>query len=166
MRKFWYWLLPLSWMGVIFYSSGTPYENQDIKPLLGNFFDFSFLEPALGWISFTYHNSVVSVDSLGVEGFIEFFIRKGAHVTVFFLLLCFVYLAISKTSGMMFYKRMILSFLLSAAYAILDEIHQGFTPNRTPYIGDVVIDSIGAILAILLIAIIRWWKMKKVKKTT
>ncbi|RDW15656.1 VanZ family protein [Oceanobacillus chungangensis] len=161
MRKYWYWLLPLSWMGVIFYSSGTPYENQDIKPFLGNFIDLSFLEPIISWISFTYHNSIVSVRVLGVEGFIEFFIRKGAHVTVFFLLLCFIFLAISKTSGITFHRRMLFSFLLTVAYAILDEIHQGFTPNRTPYIGDVVIDSIGAAIAALLIMTLHSKKLTK-----
>lgn len=161
MRKYWYWLLPLSWMGVIFYSSGTPYENQDIKPILGNFLDLSFLRPILGWISFTYHNSLISVGELGVDGFIEFFIRKGAHVTVFFLLVCFLYLAITKTIGLAFRWQMVYSFLLTVAYAILDEIHQGFTPNRTPYAGDVVIDSIGAAFAVLLILAIRLWKRRK-----
>ncbi|RDW17006.1 VanZ family protein [Oceanobacillus arenosus] len=166
MRKYWYWLLPLGWMSVIYYSSGTPYENQDIKPLLGNFLDLSFLQPILGWISFTYHNSLVSVDVLGVDGFIEFFIRKGAHVTVFFLLVCLFYLAIRKTIGLVFHWQMMYSFLLTVAYAILDEIHQGFTPNRTSYAGDVVIDSIGAAFAVLLIVAIRWWRRRKSQKAT
>ncbi|WP_461178374.1 VanZ family protein [Virgibacillus ainsalahensis] len=162
MRNYLYWLLPLIWMGVIFYSSATPYENQDIKPLLNDFpMDLSFLEPVLGWISFTYHQSVVSVDALGVTGFIEFFIRKGAHVGVFLLLMCLFYLAFHKSTGLRFKTTLLFSFLLTVAYAVIDEFHQGFTPNRTPYIGDVFLDSFGALLASGILILIHWLKSKK-----
>ncbi|MFD1849034.1 VanZ family protein [Oceanobacillus bengalensis] len=159
MKKILYWLLPVGWMGIIFISSSTPYENQDIKPLLGSFIDFSFLEPLVSWITFTYNQSLVSVDALGINGFIEFFIRKGAHFGVFFVLLCLFYFAIVKTTHLTYKKAIFISFLLSVAYAITDELHQGMTPNRTPYVGDVIIDSIGAGIAILCISILRWWKM-------
>jgi len=151
MRKYLYWLLPIGWMGIIYYSSSTPYEDQDIKPLLGSLFDFSFLEPLVGWISFTYNHSIVSVQTHGINGFIEFFIRKGAHVTVFFLLTCFLYIAFKKTTYLANHWIFVVSFLLTVLYAISDEIHQGMTPDRTPYIGDVVLDSIGALLAVLCI---------------
>ncbi|PAV31005.1 VanZ family protein [Virgibacillus profundi] len=165
MRRFLYWLLPLTWMGVIFYSSSTPYEKQNIKPLLFETIDLSFLEPFLSWISFTYHHSVVSIETHGVAGFIEFFIRKGAHVGVFFVLLCLFYIALKKTAGILFRTTLFISFFLTAAYAILDEIHQGFTPNRTPYIGDVLLDSVGGLLAAgFLFVFHRWKKKNNVKK--
>ncbi|WP_068673101.1 VanZ family protein [Oceanobacillus sp. Castelsardo] len=155
MRKYWYWILTLGWMGIIYYSSSTPYEKQDMRPFLGNLIDLSFLEPALSWISFTYHQSVVSVETLGVAGFIEFFIRKGAHFTVFFLLTCLFYIAIKRTTRIPKIQAILISFLLTSAYAIVDEIHQGITPNRTPYIGDVFIDVFGAIVAVICIVIFR-----------
>ncbi|MEC5422875.1 VanZ family protein [Virgibacillus sp. C22-A2] len=166
MRKYLYWLLPLGWMGVIFYSSHQPYENQDIKPLLSNTVDLSFLEPFLGWISFTYHNSVVSINTHGVDGFIEFFMRKGAHVAVFFLLTSLFYVAFMKSTEIKVTTAVIISFLLTVAYAILDEVHQGFTPNRTPYAGDVILDSFGALIAVILILVIRYFRKKSALKTT
>ncbi|WP_228550081.1 VanZ family protein [Salinibacillus xinjiangensis] len=77
MKKWWYWTLPIAWMGVIFYSSSQPYEQQDLKPTLNRWIDFSFLEPIAKHIRFTYHHSEVSVETLGINGLVEFFIRKA-----------------------------------------------------------------------------------------
>ncbi|WP_339227313.1 VanZ family protein [Oceanobacillus sp. FSL K6-2867] len=163
MMKYLYWLIPISWMSVIFYSSATPYENQDIKPLLGTMVDLSFLESISRPISFTYNQSVISVNTLGVNGFVEFFIRKATHITVFFLLALFFYLAFRKTTNMKQYHCLVYAFLLTVLYAMADEKHQGMTPNRTPYIGDVGLDSLGALLAVLVI-VITWQKNKRTDK--
>lgn len=160
MRKYLYWLLAICWIGVIFYVSGQPYEKQDIKPYLSGKLDLSFMEPLLGWISFSYNHAEVSVVSLGINGFIEFFIRKGTHVAVFFLLLCFFYLALKKACTISLIPAISISFFLTVAYAILDEFHQGFTSNRTAYIGDVFIDSFGALLAVFLLLMIHKVKIK------
>jgi VanZ family protein len=149
MKKLWYWLLPLIWMGVIFYSSGQPYEEQDIKPFLSRTIDFSFLEPVLQHIQFTYHHSEVSIQALGINGVVEFLIRKGAHFTVFFLLCMFFIIAFVKSSSLRRSVIVGLSLVLTVLYAIADEVHQGFTPNRTPYFGDVVIDTIGALFGVI-----------------
>lgn len=146
-----YWLLPIGWMGVIFQSSSTPYTQQDIKPLMGEFIDFTFLEPYVAWIYFTYNGSPVSLETHGAAGLIEFFIRKGAHIFVFFLLACLFKLAIGQTTELHVKRQLLLTFLLTAAYAVMDETHQGFTPNRTAYFGDVILDSFGALLAVFLI---------------
>lgn len=158
MKKYLYWLLPVFWMGVIFYASDQPYEKQDIKPLLFGGLDLSYFEPLVDWISFTYNGTLVSVATHGVAGFIEFFIRKGAHVAVFLLLACFFYIAITKSSQLPFKYALAISFFGTLAYAITDEVHQGFTPNRTPYIGDVILDAVGAFTAVMLIIAIRHWK--------
>ncbi|WP_236687136.1 VanZ family protein [Ornithinibacillus californiensis] len=154
-RKLAYWFLPLTWMAVLFFSSSTPYEKQDIKPFLAGKIDFSFLEPFVHWVSFYYNQSQVSVDTLGINGFIEFFIRKGAHFGAFFILLFLFYIAFRKTCQWNLQKILVVSFLLTIAYAIMDEVHQGFTPNRTPYYGDVLIDGFGAITACLILLFCR-----------
>lgn len=156
MRKYIYWLFPLIWMGIIFYSSSQPYEKQTVKPFLANELDLSFLIPYLDWVSFTFHHSVVSIETLGIEGFIEFFIRKGAHITVFFVLLCLFFAALKKSVNILFKFKLIISFFLTVAYAGIDEYNQGFTDNRTAYSGDVVIDSFGALIAVVLIIAIRF----------
>jgi len=157
-KKYFYWLLPTTWMAILFFSSSTPYEKQDIKPILSGIVDLSFLEPYLSWISFQYHQSEVSVSAQGVNGLIEFFIRKGAHFGTFLILMIFFYLAFRKTVHWSLKKILVISFLSTIAYAIIDEIHQGFTPNRTPYIGDVMIDGFGAFVAYLMLL---FWNRRK-----
>ena len=43
-----------------------------------------------------------------------------------------------------------LTFLLTLAYGIFDEWHQGFTPYRTPSLMDIMLDATGALLALWL----------------
>lgn len=159
MKKYAFWLLPVAWMGVIFYSSSTPYQEQDIKPFMSDKLDLSFLVPFVENVSFYYHHSEVSVAALGIAGFVEFFVRKGAHVSVYFILLLLFYLAINKTLHISYKARLVISFILTSLYAALDEIHQGFTQNRTPYVGDVGLDMFGAFLALLIIVLLV--KLKK-----
>ncbi|WP_163526922.1 VanZ family protein [Halobacillus ihumii] len=153
MKKFIYWVPALVWMGIIFYSSSTPYEEQNVKPLLGNWFDLSGLIPLFEGVSFTYHHSEISVENLGIAGFIEFFIRKGAHVTVFLVLTVLIYYALRKTTRQTYQWSISIAWLATLVYAISDELHQGITPNRTPYYGDVFLDGIGGLIAIVLISI-------------
>ncbi len=142
-------------MSIIFYASAQPYEKQDIKPMLSQTVDLSFLEPFLGWIDFSYNHSRVSLEALGTNGVIEFFIRKGAHFAAFFILLVLFYLAFRKTVTWGALRLVTVSFSLTIAYAIMDELHQGLTPNRTPYIGDVFIDGFGAITACMFLLFLK-----------
>lgn len=155
MKKWSYWIFPILVMGAIFYSSSQPYQEQDIKPLLSNYIDLTFLQPYLEWISFTYHQSEVSIETHGVHGLIEFFIRKGAHVTVFLLLFLAFYVAYKHTLKKSVKRVLFISLFSTVAYAISDELHQGITPNRTPYIGDVFLDSFGALIGLGLILLFR-----------
>ncbi|MFD2922527.1 VanZ family protein [Halobacillus naozhouensis] len=156
MKKFIYWIPAIVWMGIIFYSSSTPYEEQDVKPLLGNWIDLSGLIPLFEGVSFTYHYSEVSIATLGIAGFIEFFIRKGAHVTVFLVLTVLIYHAIRKTTRQTYQSSIITAWIATLVYAISDELHQGITPNRTPYYGDVFLDGTGGLIAIILISIVHF----------
>lgn len=48
-------------------------------------------------------------------------------------------------------NRLIISLTTGIIYATSDEIHQSFVPGRSPMITDIVIDTMGVILGILLI---------------
>ncbi|SFM24008.1 VanZ like family protein [Gracilibacillus orientalis] len=160
MKKLIYWVFPILWMGVIYYSSDQPYEKQDIKPLLSQYIDISFLDVILQPIAFSYHQSIVSVEQLGVEGVVEFFIRKGAHVGVFCMLCGLFYLAYRKTwQNKNVTLLTFFAFFTTLLYAVFDEWHQGLTPNRTPYTGDVVLDGIGALIALFVILLVN--KLRK-----
>src|SRR5690625_5255741 len=154
MRKYLYWVFPFIWMTVIFWFSAQPYEKQNIQPYLTEAIDLDFLKPFTNWISFTYNQSEVSVETLGVYGFVEFFVRKGAHVFVFFILCCLFYIALRKTTKMTCNYLLMISFGLTFLYAGFDEFHQGYTENRTSYIGDVFLDGFGGGLAVLFLVAI------------
>jgi len=52
----------------------------------------------------------------------------------------------------------LLAFLIAALYAVFDEIQQAFIPNRQPSLLDVLADSLGALVALAVIAFVsRLW---------
>lgn len=61
-------------------------------------------------------------------------------------------------------KSFILAFLISLVYAVSDEYHQSLVPGREPRIRDVVIDSIGALFAVYVVALKPSWAKKAVER--
>jgi VanZ family protein len=148
-----YWLPVILWAGLIFSFSNQPYEKQELKSDLPNVINLQKVEKHFGEVQFEYSQKEVSLKSLGAAGFVEFFIRKGAHLSVYFVLGFLLYRALSS------YKKRIvvnsgLSLLLTVLYAASDEFHQSITPNRTPLFHDVVIDTVGGIIGILVAILI------------
>lgn len=80
-------------------------------------------------------------------------IRKGAHFSIYMLVGIFIMSFISTYKLHLKYKFSI-SILVGLIYAITDEIHQGFTPGRTPSVIDVGIDTCGVFLGIILVLIV------------
>ena len=78
-------------------------------------------------------------------------IRKGAHFLEFAGLAFLVFNALRATCGR---NRPALSFIITAAYAVSDEIHQLFVEGRACRIFDVFVDSCGAVSAILFMMFI------------
>lgn len=102
-----------------------------------------------------------------MEGIIEnfdFFVRKGAHFTIYFVLGIFLYMfadSFSPSIRFTFKSSVFICFL----YAVSDEIHQYFVPGRACRILDVSIDTLGAASGILmLIFILKLIKIKRKKK--
>ena len=80
----------------------------------------------------------------------EKIIRKIAHFSIY-TLVGLLLMGLLSTYKIKENCRMILSIVLGMIYAISDEIHQGFSPGRSPRIADVYIDTLGVILGILVI---------------
>lgn len=139
--------LALVIMGALFYSSSQPYEEQSITPLLNQLLAKEPLKNLLSSIHFTYASGEVSIHALGYSAFIEFFIRKAAHFGTYFLLGLFWFLGLKNKMTSISLAAFI-SWLLATGYAAMDEFHQGITPNRTPLLQDVTLDSVGAATAI------------------
>ncbi|MGP4077076.1 VanZ family protein [Halobacillus sp. K22] len=148
-----YQLLPVTIMIILFIFSSQPYEEQNIKPAMNQWIPVEWLRPLADPIHFTYHGEEVSVETQGVDGVIEFLIRKSAHFFMFFLLMVTLWNAIHKTWRLPFGRELLYALCITVLYAAFDEFHQSLTPNRTPYIGDVMIDTAGALTGVVLLSI-------------
>lgn len=97
---------------------------------------------------------------LGEYAFV--FIRKAAHVTEYFILFQLLFLAIGKS--VQWPKRAWVALAITVLYAASDEFHQTFIPKRTGLVSDVLIDSLGAVLGMLLNGSIRWLRRRSKKQ--
>lgn len=97
---------------------------------------------------------------------IHFFVRKAAHMSEYFLLALSLQLPLAAWFSQRFTRkaRILAGFLLTVAFAALDEFHQTFVPGRSGNFTDVCIDSTGAALASLLLLLIFMVHQKKRKK--
>jgi VanZ family protein len=80
-------------------------------------------------------------------------IRKLAHFTIYAIGGTLAILLLNQYNIPLIQK-ILYSQLIISAYAMLDEFHQSFIPGRTASLWDVLIDSTGALTAILLITLI------------
>lgn len=135
---------------LIFLSSSQTYEQQSLIPILKDWFPNKPFESVLSMLQIPYWGTFVSVDERGYYHFIEFLIRKGAHVVSFGLLSLAFYWALPLKS----YKA-ITAFVLTVLYAVFDEYHQSLTGGRTPYIGDIFLDGAGAAISLSLAVLLK-----------
>lgn len=80
----------------------------------------------------------------------EFPIRKVAHFGIYMLLGFCLSNAYRVTLSKYNYLPYILAFPSAIIYAVSDEIHQNFIAGRVPSFKDVLIDSSGALIGILI----------------
>lgn len=81
-----------------------------------------------------------------------FYMRKGLHVSGYFLATIIIFQAISATPQLKRYPYSF-SFLLTTLFAVFDEWQQSSLPFRTGSIKDVGLDLAGISLALLIIKI-------------
>ncbi len=84
---------------------------------------------------------------------IEYPIRKCAHMTEYAVLTLSIFIALA-VCGLKSHKRYIFSFVLTVLFASSDEFHQRFVPGRCGTYKDVLVDSIGALLCLLILFLI------------
>jgi VanZ family protein len=140
-------------MFLVFFFSSQPYESQDLKPWLQSVLSLERIPRYLYHIQLKYGGHLISIKTLGLTGFVEFFIRKSAHVTEYAIMGVLIYLSLR-----MIFQRFIgislVSISLCYIYAVTDEYHQSFVADRTPLFADVLLDTGGAAIGILLFMIL------------
>ncbi len=76
-------------------------------------------------------------------------VSSAGHAGVFGMLMVLLLRAIAGGFRWVLPKQALLSFALTMAYALFDEFHQAFVPNRMPDIVDLIVDAVGAGIAFL-----------------
>jgi len=124
-----YWLPVLLWMVFIFIGSTDLMSAEHTSRFIG---------PFLRWF-------VPDITDATVTS-IQLVVRKCAHLTEYAILSALLLRALRQH---LLAARSV-AFALAALYAVVDEFHQSFVPSRTGSPWDVVTDSIGAILGLII----------------
>ncbi len=77
-------------------------------------------------------------------------IRKCGHLTEYFILSMLILRGIRAGRKGMYLRWALVTILIVAGYAALDEYHQSFVPGRTAAVGDVLIDTSGGAIALIV----------------
>ena len=136
------WWPALLWATLISVLS-TDYFSSDRTSLV--------IEPILRWLYPAF-----SEDTLDL---VHHLIRKSAHFTeyfIFFLLLYHGFRA-SRRVAKWNWSWALIAWLIAAVYSCLDEIHQIFVPSRGPSAWDSLLDSTGALFALVVLFMLYRW---------
>ena len=139
-RRFWRYAPLVLWAVLIFIGSGNVLSASHTSILLS----------AVRWL---FPN--VRDESLAV---FHLLVRKAGHLTEYAILATLAARAFRTSSYDLLRRHWFwVSLLLAIAYALTDEFHQSFVPSRTASIYDSLIDSIGALIGLMIIRM-RWRK--------
>ena len=134
------------WMAVIFLFSAQ--TSQRSKELSG-----AVMEQLT-----TQQTDAPSTEETPEQEFLHTLIRKGAHFAEYAVLSMLVAYAIWDLD-LPKKVRWQLPVAVSALYAVTDEVHQYFVPGRACRLGDMAIDTLGAISGMAFLAALVWlWK--------
>ena len=128
----WYWLPPLAWMAVIWGGSS----------------DLGSADRTLGlvaWLVQTLFPGATPAQVALAHGVI----RKVGHLAEYAILAALWFRALRSALRLEPGWSAFAALGVSVAWAITDELHQAFVPSRTASPVDVVIDTTGALLAVL-----------------
>lgn len=144
-RKIISWLLLVSWMGFIFFMSQQPGNvSHGQSDFIINLFK------SIGIPLNEYFGDVAT-----------FIVRKCGHFSEYFLLFLFSY-NVSK----LYYSKgraKLYAIIFVFLYACTDEIHQSFIPGRGPGFRDVLIDTFGGTVGLIITKILEMIKAKNIK---
>ncbi len=99
-----------------------------------------------------------------VENLAVLLVRKGAHFSLY-AVLGFVLFGYINTYELKLRDKILLTIMLCMIYAISDEIHQLFVPERSGQIKDVFIDTLGASFSTWVGCLINKKGEKKIGRT-
>ena len=100
------------------------------------------------------YNNLAEKQKEKVSQHTEKVIRKIAHFSIY-TAVGFLLIGLLSTYKLKNKWRIIITVIIGVLYAVSDEFHQSFSPGRTPMVTDVYIDTLGIILGILILLLIK-----------
>jgi len=140
-KSFLIWLPAVIWYGLIFLLSAQPaYKSEAVSDTVtGN---------ALSAGGSGYVNAEVIVQE-SVEELLSLFVRKGAHMFLFFVLAILVWLALVRLIHNR-HHRAAVTIVICILLAAFDELHQKSVPGRSGELRDIMVDGAGVLIAMIL----------------
>ena len=135
-------ILALFWMCVIFAFSA---QEQEESSAVSETFSYRMVRSADSLFGLDWNDEKLHEIANAIEGYV----RKAAHMTEYAILSVLLYIWLGKWQFAT-KKKMLLAIIAAALYAASDEIHQLFVAGRSGRLTDVLIDSTGAILGVLI----------------
>lgn len=102
------------------------------------------------WCGVIFYFSSIPYLMIEQLGVLDLILRKIAHISEYAVLSALLFRAFKTTTKLSYNKIYLYTVSLCILYAISDEIHQHFVPGRNCRILDIVIDTVGVILGIVL----------------
>lgn len=144
-KSIFFFILTIAWMLLIFMLSHRPgSESQQDSFSIGMLFCEIFV-PSFEDMS--------PDEQMELALKLDHPIRKLAHFTEYFILAVLLVGAVDSRDRKRS-LRLLIPWAIAAFYAATDEIHQFFIPGRNCNVGDVLIDSAGAFVGVLLSVLI------------
>lgn len=155
------WLLVIAWMGGIFYLSNMKGEESTAKSTKAVETTIKKTVETTNKVGLTNKNpESKKIKEKAKE--LNFTARKSMHVFEYFVLTLLLINALYQ-SGVKGKKIFLIALIISILYACTDEYHQYFR-ERTSSLIDILIDTSGALLSIILLSIIiKLRKRKNIK---
>lgn len=135
-------LLAIIWMCIIFVFSSQP-ADESSEVSVG--FSYRMVSSAGTFFHLPWDEEEFRKISIAIEGYI----RKAAHMSEYALLSVLLYLWLENRQFKVL-KRSVIAAFLAMLYAVSDEFHQLFVQGRAGSVRDVMIDSAGVLLGILV----------------
>jgi VanZ family protein len=145
-RKIFYWSLLIIWMIIIYVMSNQPATVSDSQS-----------------IGVLYLFSKIGININGIFGDLaNFVVRKCAHFTEYMILALLAFNVIKLYFNVK--QVAILTIVFVFLYACSDEIHQLFVLGREGAVRDVIIDTCGGIVLVLIRLSVYYIKNTRLKK--
>ncbi len=135
-------ILALFWMCVIFAFSA---QGEEESIAVSESFSYRMVRSADSFFGLNWEDEKLHQIAAQIEGAV----RKAAHMAEFGILSILLYIWLGKWQFTT-KKKALLAMIATDLYAASDEIHQLFVPGRAGRFTDVLIDSAGAILGVLV----------------